>query len=589
MQFNFPPFAIIFFLGGALALSFAFATYLRRPAPGVVLFALFAVACCLWTFAGGLETGAADYSTKIFWSKVEAIGAVSSGALWLSFSLDYSGSDWWHRPRNFLLLWIIPVITVIIVWTNELHHWAWTQIYPAPGSSGSILIYSHGPWFWVFVVYAYIVYFLGFGILLRFMRKKPNSRSQIIILLIGTLIPIAGSIIYVLGLTPIAGLDLIPSTFIVAGVIYAVTIFRFHFPDVIPVARSILVENLPDGILVLDAGGEIVDINPSVGQMKGINTRLALGKRLEQVWPELDKIRTNIESGKQAELVIETSGENLYLDVSVTPLKRKRNCIAGQLIVLRDISERKTTHRKLEFLFNEEHLLRHSLQDEIDKRSKYTRTLVHELKTPLTAILASIELLETEIHDNLLLAMVKNIQRSSLNLELRINELIELARGELGVLKINPVPLEMGQLLQEIVSEMSPVAISKGLFLVSDIPELPLVLGDKERLRQVMSNLISNALKFTSKGIVSITACKCDSDTVLVQVKDTGKGLEKEETENLFDPYRRKTRDGQQSGGLGIGLALSKMLVDLHRGKIWVESIPGSGSTFSFTVPIHKV
>jgi signal transduction histidine kinase len=183
---------------------------------------------------------------------------------------------------------------------------------------------------------------------------------------------------------------------------------------------------------------------------------------------------------------------------------------------------------------------------------------------------------------------VKNVHRASLNLDQRIDELIELSRGELGILKISILPVDYRQLLLDSVAEMGPVASAKGLALVSDIPELPPVNGDYIRLRQVINNLLNNAIKYTAKGSVSLRAVVFNSESVLVQVKDTGKGIEKEEMENLFDPFLRKTREGQDLGGLGIGLALSKIFIDLHQGKIWAESTPSSGSTFSFTVPVFN-
>ena len=112
--------------------------------------------------------------------------------------------------------------------------------------------------------------------------------------------------------------------------------------------------------------------------------------------------------------------------------------------------------------------------------------------------------------------------------------------------------------------------------------------GDSSRLRQVMTNLLSNAIKFTEKGTIRVKASQPDTDFLLVQVEDTGRGIDKEQMEDLFDPYRRKTNLGQDTGGLGIGLALSKIFVELHKGKIWAESLPGRGSTFSFTLPLDK-
>jgi signal transduction histidine kinase len=199
------------------------------------------------------------------------------------------------------------------------------------------------------------------------------------------------------------------------------------------------------------------------------------------------------------------------------------------------------------------------------------------------------ELLEEEVKDHLFLELIKNIRRSSFKLQQRISELLELARGEIGMLKINAGPLDMEKLLREGVSEMSPIAAAKGLTIILEITNLPLVMGDKTRLSEVMSNLLSNAIKFTSSGVVTVTAASDDSGQVLVSVKDTGRGIDEERIKNLFDPYLRKeSYEGQDLGGLGIGLALCKLFVELHGGKIWVESQPGSGTVFSFTIPISR-
>ncbi|HSW58592.1 MAG TPA: PAS domain S-box protein, partial [Dehalococcoidales bacterium] len=260
---------------------------------------------------------------------------------------------------------------------------------------------------------------------------------------------------------------------------------------------------------------------------------------------------------------------------------------AALMVTAHDITERKMTQRQLEEMYNAERELRSSLQAEMEKRSRYTRALVHELNTPLTSIMASGEMLEAEVEEPVLSALVRNIRRASHNLKQRIDELIELARGEIGLLRISPMPVDMVKLLKEIESEMLPLAKSKGLGMYLEIKgELPLALGDRGRLRQVLFNLVGNALKFTQAGHIELTSEKL-ADCVQVIIKDTGRGISREEMEHLFDPYRRKVNEGQGLGGLGIGLSLSKMLIELHGGKIEVNSEPGKGSTFSFTVPIY--
>ena len=142
-------------------------------------------------------------------------------------------------------------------------------------------------------------------------------------------------------------------------------------------------------------------------------------------------------------------------------------------------------------------------------------------------------------------------------------------------------------LLREVEREMRPLALGKGLALEVRVAELPPALGDLRRLRQVLQNLISNAIKFTDAGKIEVESEKV-GEYIAVRVKDSGRGIAPEEMANLFDPYRQKVKAGHELGGLGIGLTLSKMFVELHGGKIGVESESGKGSVFSFTIPVYR-
>ncbi len=713
MNFNFPYYAVVFFAGSMLALFFACVIFRRRPAPGATLFTIFVLAAALWIFAYGMEIGAVELELKVFWVRIEYIGLAVGGVAWFSFALDYTGSNWWRNRRKLLLISLIPAVTLALVWTSDWQSIYWYNPQLILRNTGPSLTFDYGIWYWIFAAYQYGLYVAGLAVLTRFGIKQPRlGRRQILLLSLGTVIPLAGDIVYSSAESVIGKLDLTPFLFTLAVLLYAVALFRLRFLDVIPTARGALVENMPDGVLVLDFEGGIADINPAAERMLGIASGSARGKKLDHIWPNLDIVRANLEPDKHTEFMMESTQGRLYLDISRTPLTDNQGAATGQLLMLRDISdhrkmeqtlqesesryealveqsnegvlivqdgvykfinstlsemtgfpseeivgrslpflitpeyqgpvleqyrklqseslatgifetilacrnadqkeieisvgaitydghpanmvtlrditERKQNQKKLESLYEEEHRLRNSVQEELDRRVKYTQTLVRELKTPLTSILACGEMLEDEVNNDLHRALVKNVRTASHNLDQRIDELIELARGEMGILKIVPMPLDYRQLLRDSVAEMGPVASAKGLVLISNIPDLPPVKGDHSRLRQVITNLLNNAIKFTSKGTVTLSAVVFNSESVLVQVKDTGKGIEKEEMENLFDPFLRKTHEGQDLGGLGIGLALSKMFIDLHQGKIWAESTPSSGSTFSFTVPVFS-
>ncbi len=255
---------------------------------------------------------------------------------------------------------------------------------------------------------------------------------------------------------------------------------------------------------------------------------------------------------------------------------------------LLDITERKQAETALKKLYKQEKGLRQELETEMRRRVEFTRALVHELKTPLTPVLTSSDMLTTELKQEPLLSLAKNINRGAVRLNNRIDELLDLARGEIGTLRLAFTRVEPSQLLRDVVDEMAPAASRRKQSLELDLPPyLSPVRGDEERLRQVIVNLLSNACKFTPEG-GKITVKAKESDAFLtVEVQDTGLGLSDGEQQRLFKPYYRSEDDRQRLSGLGLGLALCKTLVELHSGKIWVQSRVGEGSTFGFSVPLE--
>jgi len=252
-----------------------------------------------------------------------------------------------------------------------------------------------------------------------------------------------------------------------------------------------------------------------------------------------------------------------------------------------DVTERERAQEKLEELYEEERRLRKELEAEVERRIEFTRALVHELKTPLTPILSSSELLASELHEEPLLSVARNINRGASNLSNRIDELLDMARGEMGMLEVNPGSVDVVPLLRGIADDMAAVISGNGQTLAVNLaPSLPLLWADGERLRQVVLNLLINASKFTpEKGKITLKARRQDSYMV-IEVQDNGPGISEEEQKRLFHPYQRRVNDRERLSGLGLGLALCKYLVELHGGKIWVESELGKGSTLSFTIPL---
>jgi len=243
---------------------------------------------------------------------------------------------------------------------------------------------------------------------------------------------------------------------------------------------------------------------------------------------------------------------------------------------------------RLEESYNQERKLRQERETEIKRRGQFTRALVHELRTPLTPIRVSTSLLMQELQREDLLPLVRNINSGVHTLQQRVDELLDLAKGELGLLELDRRDMDPLQFLQSVVEEEAPVASSRGQVLNMELPSslLP-VWADESRLHQVVLNLLDNAFKYTPTGGRITLRAREEKDVLIVEVQDTGPGIPVEEQQRLFEPHYRVEPRGQHVGGLGLGLALSKTIVELHGGRIWVRNETGGGSTFGFSVPHH--
>ena len=232
-------------------------------------------------------------------------------------------------------------------------------------------------------------------------------------------------------------------------------------------------------------------------------------------------------------------------------------------------------------------LLNEELDREIHRRAEFNRALVHELKTPLTAMLASAELFLDELKDDPRLELAKNIYRAAQNLDRRTDELLDVARGEVGLLTIAPMAGDVRQLLFSMVENIkAAVARKKQRLAVEIAPDLFPVSIDEDRLRQVLYNYLTNAVKYTPEGGQLTLKAFTESSELRVEVTDSGPGISEEGQKRLFEPYYRVPQSGgERLSGLGLGLALSKMIVQLHGGRVWVKSAPGQGATFGFALP----
>ena len=220
-----------------------------------------------------------------------------------------------------------------------------------------------------------------------------------------------------------------------------------------------------------------------------------------------------------------------------------------------------------------------------------TDAIMHELKTSLTAIIVSAELLDAQLHPeekSVLDRLIQSIIRNARSIDSRLAILSEAEGLLLDNSKFQPKPVNVSEIIQDVISQLYPETQKRSQKLILNIPDgIPTVRADSQYLEQIFLTLMGNAVKFTGdEGTIKLSMYR-EGMTLTVQVSDNGIGIPEKEQELVFQPYYQvNQRKGATNTGQGLGLAIAKLLVELHGGKIWVESKFGQGSTFSFTLPM---
>jgi PAS domain S-box-containing protein len=353
VQFQYTPYILPLILSSIIASSVAVYVWQRRAtASGAMALVTLAFASAVWSLGYALEIAGNDLPTKIFWGKIQYIGIGTIPLLWVIFAYSHSVPGNRMLRRNVALLSIVPCITLILAFTTELHGLIWKDFRIRTVGTFSALEITHGFWFWIYWGYSNILLLVGTIFIFRsFNRMKGLFRRQNIILLIAVLTPWFGNVLYVLGLSPIPNLDITPFAFTISVVVFTWGIFSFKLVNLAPVARDLVVEKMPDGMIVLDAQGIIVDINPALQEALGVSASQAIGQRAKDLlhaWPSLVERYENLLEA-QDEVVFGEGESQRWYELRMSPLVDNRNGLLGRVVTVHDISERKQMEEALHF------------------------------------------------------------------------------------------------------------------------------------------------------------------------------------------------------------------------------------------------
>jgi PAS domain S-box-containing protein len=335
------------------------------------------------------------------------------------------------------------------------------------------------------------------------------------------------------------------------------------------------IDSLFDPVIVTDAEGLVTKLNPAAEEIFGSEAENA-GKHVGEVARDA-RIATAVAEALHSQRAVAGEGSSSVLPLAVagserafrlrtTPMRDNENHLLGAVTLLEDI-----THLR-----------------EIDRlKSEFIATASHELRTPLTSVQMGVHLLlegaAGELNDKqteVLGACREDCER----LDKLMRDLLDLSKIEAGESQPELISIKARALLNDEAETLRPQVEAKGLSFVVDLPvELPRIMADRSQVERVLANLVVNAIRYTRQGEIKITA-EQRGHYIAVSVSDTGEGIPSEYLSHIFDKFVQVP--GAATGGAGLGLAISRLIVEAHGGQISVQSVLGQGSTFTFTLPV---
>ena len=585
MPWAFPTYVVALFVATGLSIWSAVIARSRRSAPGSPAFAWLMLIVAHFCLTTGLHALVPDVEARIVIAKVRYLSIAVVGVLWLLFASGYARVAWPSRADVRLALWVLPAASLAAALTNEQHGLMWREIVPVEAWWGRGLVYAQGPMYWIHLAYTYALMAIGTGMLVVGLRTfPPPYRPQYWAIVVGTLLPLAGNLVYLTRLRWIGGFDVTPLAFALSGLCFTWGLYHHKLFGLVPVARDMVVDSMEDGVLVLDAERRLVDLNAAAERYTGA-TPASVGRDIGAVVPWWHDATAEGRGSIQRPAVVKTEPGPRYFEVRVTPVRDRTRRFNGWLVTVRDITARRQAEA-------ERYALERRVQEQqkSDSLTVFAAGVAHDFNNLLTGILGNADLLAMQ-------APPDSTQRRTAEAIVigsqRAADLVSKMLAYAGEGRVVSERVDMDALVREMVDVLS-ASVSKHCTLVYNSPgPLPMVDADPTQIRQVVLNLIINATEAVDDGgLVTVATGQEALDRemlsrmtfggdvepgpyVFIDVVDNGQGMSDETMARMFDPFFSTKETGR-----GLGLAAVRGIVRSHQAALRVTSAPGQGTRF---------
>ena len=595
MTLQYTPYIIPLLLAAVLAVGITVYTWAKRNTSGATPFMFMMLGILHWLLFYAIGISHTTLSSTLFWANVTLLGIVTVPVAWLLFCQEYTNRGHIITRRYVLFLLAEPAFIIVVAWTNESHHLFRQTIFLDRTGPFVALNATFGPLFWLHTAYSYALMAYGtYLLLVTFLRASQLYRIQVGIMLAGAFIPWIVNALYILFLTPIIIIDPTPIAFLLAGAVVGWGMFGFRLMDIAPVARNWVIEQMDDGMVVLDNRNRVVDINPAAANLIGRTTNQLIGQtgaELFAEWPDLvDQYRDVEKAATEIQLRVGTGIRYIYLNI--LPLHDRYQRLNGRLLVIRDITEQKEVQLALQ-------IAKETADAANQAKSTFLATMSHELRTPLAAIIGYSELITEKSKlwgYEKIVPQLGQIGAAATHLNSLIGDILDMSKIEAGRMDVINSQFSVQELIDSTLTTIQPLITKNGNTLELNLPpDLGHMVADRTKVHQILLNLLSNATKFTEKGTIGLelqllTDPGQGSQTYHFRISDNGKGIPEEKLSQLFQPFVQvDSSRTRKHGGSGLGLAISYKFCQMMGGNLRLESKLGQGTTLYLTLPAIAV
>jgi PAS domain S-box-containing protein len=623
MILSLTPLVLAYLISSVISVLIAWYCWQCHEVNGAREYAVVALSQSLWTIGLIFELTSPDLEGKIFWDNAQFVTTASWLLAFLAFTLRYTERRL-PRPRITFALLAVPLVALIVLaYTDPLHGLIRAHIRLVLGPSYNMLLYDFTGPLWALAIYSYGAYLACVLMLLATpARSNPMYRSQIGFLLIGTLVPIIGSVLTLSLLADSPDRDISPFTFAIGSILVAWALFRFRLFDLVPIARDVVVESLADAVFVFDPHWRLIDLNPAARMLLGavdIDVSRLGADVLPDAWR--DRIlRANAGALYQTqELDLTTPTGVRQVELRLQPMFSRRGAYCGLIAVVRDITERKAVEADLEMyraqlearveartaelrttneLLHQEMIHRQQLEahviqgQKLEALGRMASGIAHDFNNVLAVVRGAADLMIAQrTPDDPDMPDLAAIMQATTQAAALTRQLLAFSRGQslqLAAVDLATVVGEFADILRRLAGPQIELRLDLHMGTTT-------VLADVSQLQQVLVNLVINARDaMPSGGKLAISVCRAAGPTpgassmsaseqpIRLVVADCGTGMDALTRQRLFEPFFTTKEAGR---GTGLGLPVVYGIVTQLGGTIQVESTAGSGTTFTIDLP----